>query len=339
MDSQGGAPTTTGGNSASGAATTGGSDGKAGNASTGGSGGDPGNGCGTTRTLPVTFRDFAPTHPDFLPVYIGELITGIVEPELDADQKPVLAGVSNAVANITSSETFAEWYTDGPNRATIPGEIVLFDDGAGGFVNRYGTNGERWQFWDELEVCQIAGSACSGCTVPAGSSCIDPCPESFVSGGTVSCTGVSVELDGNPHFFPIDAHPDALTDRQERAKIPEQYGGLGWPWEDDFLGGAQLHNFLFTTEIHVNFTYHADRSQRFDFLGDDDLWVFLNGQLIIDLGGWHVPLAGSFTIDDAIAQSYGLTDGEEYEISVFHAERQPEGSSFMIRLEGFEDCE
>lgn len=83
----------------------------------------------------------------------------------------------------------------------------------------------------------------------------------------------------------------------------------------------------------------ARKLQRFSFLGDDDLWVFLNEQLIIDLGGHHVPEAGEFTIDTTLASTYGLQDGERYEIAVFHAERQTEGSSFMIRLEGFEDCE
>jgi fibro-slime domain-containing protein len=168
---------------------------------------------------------------------------------------------------------------------------------------------------------------------------VDPCP-TWYFGGTYSCWGVPMAADGTPLFFPIDDSPGALTDTKGRAKIPEDYGGLGWPWELDYLGTETLHNFLFTTEIHFDFTYHADRAQRFSFLGDDDLWVFLNGQLIIDLGGWHVPLGEEFTIDAGVASTYGLTDGETYEIAVFHAERQPEGSSFMIRLEGFEeDCQ
>jgi len=51
-----------------------------------------------------------------------------------------------------------------------------------------------------------------------------------------------------------------------------------------------------------------------------------------------VPLAGGFGVNATTAATYGLVDGQSYEISVFHAERQTEGSSFMLRLTGFEGC-
>src|SRR5690606_17289669 len=39
-------------------------------------------------------------------------------------------------------------------------------------------------------------------------------------------------------------------------------------------------NFLFTTEIHLLFTYVA--GQTFRFRGDDDLWIFINDTLALD---------------------------------------------------------
>jgi fibro-slime domain-containing protein len=86
-------------------------------------------------------------------------------------------------------------------------------------------------------------------------------------------------------------------------------------------------NFLFTTEIHVQFQYTAN--QKFTFRGDDDLWIFVNGQLALDLGSMHGPEEG--TIDfDAQAASLNITVGGYYAMDVFHAERHMRGSNFKI---------
>ena len=43
----------------------------------------------------------------------------------------------------------------------------------------------------------------------------------------------------------------------------------------------------------------------------------------------------SFPTDAAAASTYALTDGGVYKISVFHAERKVDGSSFRLTLDGF----
>lgn len=86
-------------------------------------------------------------------------------------------------------------------------------------------------------------------------------------------------------------------------------------------------NFLFTTEIHVLFTYTP--AQKFTFRGDDDLWIFVNGKLALDLGSLHGPESG--TIDfDAQASALGISVGGAYAMDVFHAERHTRGSNFKI---------
>jgi fibro-slime domain-containing protein len=87
------------------------------------------------------------------------------------------------------------------------------------------------------------------------------------------------------------------------------------------------HNYLFTTEIHAKFGYVA--RQQFTFSGDDDLWIFINGKLALDLGSLHNPADG--TIDfDTQAMDLGITPGNTYTMDIFHAERHTTGSNFKI---------
>jgi len=87
------------------------------------------------------------------------------------------------------------------------------------------------------------------------------------------------------------------------------------------------HNYLFTTEIHAKFGYV--KGQKFSFAGDDDLWIFVNGRLALDLGSMHSPADG--TVDfDAQAADLAIVPGNTYTMDIFHAERHTFGSNFKI---------
>jgi fibro-slime domain-containing protein len=86
---------------------------------------------------------------------------------------------------------------------------------------------------------------------------------------------------------------------------------------------GQPHNFSFTTEIHTSFTYNG--GETFTFKGDDDVWVFIDKKLAIDLGGRHAQETGSIQLN-----TLGLTVGAAYDLAVFHAERHTTQSNFRI---------
>jgi fibro-slime domain-containing protein len=94
-------------------------------------------------------------------------------------------------------------------------------------------------------------------------------------------------------------------------------------WGNQYLD----HNQDFTTEIHLTFPYKG--GERFTFRGDDDLFLFVNGLLALDLGGVHDALSG--TVDmDARAGELGLTVGQTYRMDIFHADRHCCQSTFHL---------
>ena len=74
------------------------------------------------------------------------------------------------------------------------------------------------------------------------------------------------------------------------------------------------HNYSFTTELHTTFVYRG--GETFSFSGDDDVFVFINGALVIDLGGVHAREQGTVSLD-----TLGLTKGQQYPLDLFNAER------------------
>ncbi len=104
-------------------------------------------------------------------------------------------------------------------------------------------------------------------------------------------------------------------------------GGF-FPIDGQLLGNYSTwgKNFHFTTQIETNFRYERGKGHLFTFVGDDDAWVFIDGRLVIDLGGPHPRREQSVELD----RMSGLQDGRTYSLRVFHAERRTSESNFRI---------
>jgi fibro-slime domain-containing protein len=114
----------------------------------------------------------------------------------------------------------------------------------------------------------------------------------------------------NPTFFPID---------------DELFGNEGNP-----------HNYHFTFELHTVFTYKL--GDTFRFRGDDDLWLFVNEHLVVDLGGVHGAEEKAIQLDQ-LAPTIGLTPGDDFKFDLFYNERHTVSSEIEVQMTlSFKNC-
>jgi len=109
----------------------------------------------------------------------------------------------------------------------------------------------------------------------------------------------------NPNFFPLDGK------------------GFG----NEMPAPNDGHNFHFTYELHTEFVYSG--GEVFTFIGDDDLFTYINGHLAINLGGVHGAQTGTIKLDEKAA-ALGIEKGKTYRMAVFQAERHTSHSNFRV---------
>lgn len=88
-------------------------------------------------------------------------------------------------------------------------------------------------------------------------------------------------------------------------------------------------NFHFTYAIHASFGYTRGSGQTFTFGGDDDVWVYFDKLLGIDLGGVHGFASSTVNLDD-LFNAAGGRDSGNYGFDFFFAERHTSGSNLTI---------
>jgi fibro-slime domain-containing protein len=110
--------------------------------------------------------------------------------------------------------------------------------------------------------------------------------------------------------------------------------GIFFPLENKGFGKewtifTSAHNYSFTMEIKR--TFIMQDSLFFQFRGDDDVWLYLDNRLALDLGGIHGAVSG-YILLDTFGNGAGkpLQNLHSYNFDFFYCERHSYGSDIEI---------
>ena len=247
-----------------------------------------------TLVLTGVVRDFharnVPTvgHPDF------ELSPGagygvyakLVQDNLDADDKPVFRSVGNKVTSQAA---------DASGRKILQRDYIASRSGdvnasISSTLGNAATSGERLAQWyrDHPGI------------------------------NTSAPLAITLRRAANSGVYVFDDKTDPAW---------QALGGF-FPINGQMFGNTagQSRNFHFTYELGTTFQYNEGEGLVFTFTGDDDVWVFIDGKLVVDLGGIHGSASQTIELD----RLEWLEDGQTYLLKFYFAERHTTQSNFRI---------
>ena len=90
-------------------------------------------------------------------------------------------------------------------------------------------------------------------------------------------------------------------------------------------------NGSFTLRGESQFVYNKDSNLYFTFTGDDDVYMYINGTLALDLGGAHGRNSKIVELNKLDPVKYGLVEGQVATFTFFYMERCSDASTFGIK--------
>lgn len=158
--------------------------------------------------------------------------------------------------------------------------------------------------------------------------------ESHLTGSAPTLTALGTSLIDAGNFAQwftkstdLTTHAITLTETAPGSGIYQFSSNAFFPIDGQLLGNqGNSHNYHFTYALSGTFGYQPGAGQTFSFTGDDDVWVYFDKELGIDLGGIHPAMSASVNLDTLLA---GRPLGN-YSLDLFFAERHTSESNLQI---------
>lgn len=131
------------------------------------------------------------------------------------------------------------------------------------------------------------------------------------------------------NFWPMDGRPgeDGLTGKYDDRGDYVGYGGNNmYPISDDGLAHNNMFGMQYTVEFELTKDYVGPLE--YYFFGDDDMWVFLDGRLVCDIGGVHSSVGAYVNLWDYIAKG----DAGKHTLKFYYTERGLSGSTCYMQF-------
>lgn len=231
---------------------------------------------------------------------------GIVATTLDSEGYPVLASGSGESLKYLFDTSKTSWtggnYNDG--MIAYPGVTGLFQQDQNGYY--YYNSNSNYAYYD------------------AASNSMLLYPHTYTQTNKNSKLFNSKPIG----FFPFHAYESANPDHLWVNQNQYLNHHIGMSMEIDF-------------EITENRLTERDQHIVYEFSGDDDLWVFVDDELVLDIGGVHQPLGGKIDFTEGKIYVYNASgtavttktfDVGAHKLSMFYLERGGCDSNLSLKM-------
>ena len=270
----------------------------------------------------------------------GGPVMGIFEVELEGEEKlPVMVQGQNV--DLFSSQTF-----DGKEVRNVQFEFVYDTEG----YYTYSSNINHAQLSDDQTKVQLYREA-MGTTANYA---LNGSSENYAAGGFYPYSDIRKAADSAGNILDWNTWSERIASGYVKEPAPFGMDLVNSATTVQPYSTVDMHNGL---QLAAKFYLPADKKTPtgkeivYQFTGDDDLWVFIDDQLVLDIGGGHTPVSGSinfttgkitvegdyYTIGDPAKKENFETninfDGDKiHSLKIFYLERYAGVSNCRMRF-------